>query len=219
MKKLILLTLGILSTFSPIFAQEYIPSKDIYPFGFGMFVAGKAAVNTQDPPNGIKNGMAINSMPDLGLQVYVPFGGESNIGATLDLAYIGYSYQFKIYNNESVNWVDKLSYFSISPNFHLSGFLLCFYFGFPLLAESGGSVYSLNSNNMNTYIDVHFGGLIPVYKDNFGRVNLYVQGEYALSEVFANKVNSNYPGFNIQPAAIKIGISYIFNTNLLRKKM
>ena len=72
---------------------------------------------------------------------------------------------------------------------------------------------------MNTYIDVHFGGLIPVYKDNFGRVNLYVQGEYALSEVFANKVNSNYPGFNIQPAAIKIGISYIFNTNLLRKKM
>jgi hypothetical protein len=225
MKKLILLTLGIIITFNPMFAQEYIPSKDIYPFGFGMFVAGKAAVNTQDSPNGIKNGMSINGMPDIGLQVYVPFGGETNIGATLDFAYLAYSYKFRITGQESTNyWTDKLSYFSISPNFHLSGFLLGFNFGFPLSAEGNSqNPYYLNYNsiNMNTYIDVHFGGLIPVYKDNFGRVNLYIQGEYALSEVFVNKVNfsSTYSSFNIQPAALKIGISYIFNTKLLRKKI
>jgi hypothetical protein len=219
MNKLILLILGIVFTFNQVFAVDYVPSKDIFPFGFGMFVAGKAGVNTLDSPEGIKNGMSINGMPDIGLQVYVPFGGESNIGATLDMAYISYSYKFKLYGNETINWIDKISYFSISPNFHLSGFLLGFNFGFPMSAESGTSSYLFNTANMNTWIDVHFGGLIPVYKDNFGRVNLYIQGEYALSEVFANKVGYNSIPFNIQPAALKIGISYIFNTKLLRKKM
>lgn len=219
MNKLILLILGILFTFNQVFAVDYVPSKDIFPFGFGLFVAGKAGVNTLDSPEGIKNGMSINGMPDIGLQVYVPFGGESNIGATLDMAYLAYSYKFKVYKNESVNWTDNISYFSISPNFHLSGFILGFNFGFPISAESGTSNYFFNTANMNTWIDVHFGGLIPVYKDNFGRVNLYIQGEYALSEVFTNKVDYNSIPFNIQPAALKIGISYIFNTKLLRKKM
>ena len=208
----------------------YYSVEDVYPFGVGLAVSFKGGVNTLDSPGGVKNGYVFTAMPDIGAQVYVPFGTENNMGLLLDLAYITYPYQFKLYKDENVTWVDKLSYFSIAPNFHISGFLFGFNFGFPMAANSeNGDVaenpykYNYEKDNMKFLMDVHIGALIPLLKSDLGRLNLYIQAEYALSKIFdpdlqtISDVNLGYQEFNIQPAAIKFGLSYIFNTGLMRK--
>lgn len=200
---------------SKLAAEEPAPAKDyseIFPFGVGIMIAGKGGVNTLDPPDGIKNGFNVNNLPDFGAQVYIPFGGKSNVGGIIDLGYYTYSYKFKLYNNEGFNWVDKLNYFVIAPNFHLSGFLLGFNFGIPMGVSSEKSFYTFTTDQMSMMVDVHIGGLIPLYKDDFGRLNLLIQGEYALTKTFKSDIASiNYANLNTQPASLKIGLTYIFN--------
>lgn len=203
-------------------------AEEVYPLGVGLFIAATGGVNTLDSPDGVKNGFVFSTMPDFGAQVYIPFGSVSNLGAVIDFAYISYAYQFKLYSDNSIKWDDRVSYFTIAPNFHFSGLLFGFNFGIPLAAETGNDVegnpynYEYKKDNMNFLVDIHLGALIPVYKDNFGRVNLYVQGEYGLSQVFTNDIVAPMTGggtqtFNIQPAAVKLGLSYIFNTGLMQK--
>ncbi len=208
----------------------YYSNEDVYPFGVGLAFAFKGGVNTLDSPGGVKNAYVFHAMPDIGAQVYVPFGTENNMALLLDLAYLTYPYKFKLYGNEDVNWVDKLNYFVIAPNFHISGFMFGLNLGFPMAANSdNGDVadnpfkYDFEKDNMKFLLDIHIGALIPLIKSDLGRLNLYIQAEYALSKVFENDLVTDRPNssdkqtFNIQPAAIKFGLSYIFNTGLMRK--
>ncbi|GEM_PF-1070500 len=206
-------------------AIEY-PASDYYPFGVGLAFAFKGGVNTLDSPKGVKNGYVFTSMPDIGAQVFVPFGTDNNLGFLLDLAYVSYPYKFKLYGDEDVNWVDKLSYFTIAPNFHISGFIFGVNIGIPMAAESDNATTTGNTytylyakESMKTMIDIHIGALIPLVKTNFGRLNLLIQGEYALSDAFSPDLltMNKFQKFNIQPAAIKFGLSYIFNTELLQR--
>ena len=240
---LLFLVAALLMTFNLLIAQdangsvptnqsneiEY-PPADYYPFGVGLTMSFKGGVNTLDSPSGVKNGYLFTAMPDIGAQVYVPFGTENNMGIVLDLAYISFPYKFKLYGNEDVNWVDKLSYFSIAPNFHISGFMFGFNLGIPMAANSDNSttdgnkfVYDYEKDNMKFLVDIHIGALIPLVKSDFGRLNLYIQVEYALSQVFeddlvtVSDVGAGNQEFNIQPAALKFGLSYIFNTGLMQK--
>lgn len=229
MRKALLLLVGVIFIVNILHSQEsQYSAAEIYPLGAGLFVAGKAGVNTLDSPDGVKNGYVFNSMPDLGLQVYIPFGSETNLGATIDFAYLNHQYLFKLYGNEDVNWKDELAYFAISPNIHISGFLIGMNFGFPLSAKSENDIeeneftYEYDKDNLNTLIDFHLGGLIPVYADDFGRLNLYIQAEYAISKLFNNDLTTkhlseNTQKFNIQPAGLKMGLSYIINTGLMQK--
>jgi hypothetical protein len=244
MKTLVLFCAAFLLTFNLLIAQdantstpsnqqvenEYSPA-DYYPFGVGLAFAFKGGVNVLDSPGGVKNGYVFTAMPDIGAQVYVPFGTDNNMGIVLDLAYITYPYKFKLYSDEDVNWVDKLSYFTIAPNFHISGFMFGFNLGIPMAAESDNKTtdgnkfkYDYEKDNMKFLVDVHIGALIPLVKSDFGRLNLYIQAEYALSDVFENDLVTQsdiHPNatqdFNIQPAALKFGLSYIFNTGLMQK--
>lgn len=201
-------------------------ARDIYPFGVGLAISFKGGVNTMDPPDGVKNDYVFTAMPDIGAQVYLPFGTENNMGIVFDLAYLSFPYKFKLYGQEDVNWTDKVSYFAIAPNFHISGFLIGFNFGFPLAAASDNNVagnsytYNYQKDNMKFIIDAHIGALIPLINTETGRFNLLIQAEYPLSDIFENDLvtNNTKEAFNVQPVAIKFGLSYIFNTSLLQKK-
>lgn len=233
------LILGFVLTNSPMLAQDegtatetmHYTAQDIYPFGIGLAVSFKGGVNTQDSPGGVKNAYVFTGMPDIGAQIYVPFQTENNMGIILDLAYISYPYKFKLYGNEDVNWVDKVTYFAIAPNFHISGFFVGFNFDIPLDAKTDNNIdgnkfiYDYEKENMNFMIDAHIGGLIPIVNTETGRLNIYIQAEYALSKVFNNDISTpsdvnegSLQTFNTQPAAIKFGLSYIFNTGLMQKK-
>jgi len=230
MRKALLILAGFMLIVNVLHSQDSkYSAAEVYPLGVGLFVAGKASVNTLDSPDGVKNGYVFNSIPDLGLQVYVPFGTENNLGATIDFAYLNHQYMFKLYGNEDVNWRDELAFFTISPNIHISGFFIGMNFGFPLAAKSGNENdendyynYDYDKDNLNGLIDFHLGGLIPVYADEFGRLNLYIQAEYTMNKLFSKDLQTkhltdNTQNFNIQPAGLKFGLSYIINTGLMQK--
>jgi len=85
-----------------------------------------------------------------------------------------------------------------------------------------GDNYKYEKDNLNSLIDFHVGGLIPVYADDFGRLNLYIQAEYTMNKLFSKDLEMKYPtentqNFNIQPAGLKMGLSYIINTGLMQK--
>jgi len=238
MKKILLIIVSVSLYFvisnAELFAQDKgnqstetkYTAMDIYPFGVGLAISFKGGVNTMDPPDGVKNDYVFTAMPDIGAQVYLPFGTENNMGIVFDLAYLSFPYKFKLYGQEDVNWLDKVSYFAIAPNFHLSGFMIGFNFCLPLAASSDNNVagnsytYNYQKDNMKFIIDAHIGALIPLINTETGRFNLLIQAEYALSDIFENDLITKNPQqeFNIQPVAIKFGLSYIFNTSLLQKQ-
>jgi hypothetical protein len=229
MKKQFLAIIALILSSSFLYSQATkFTADEVYPFGAGLFVAAKAGVNTLDSPDGIKNAYTFSSMPDIGAQIYVPFGTETNLGATLDFAYLNHGYKMHVWNDKEDNWSDKLSYFSISPNIHISGFLIGMNIGIPLSASSDIAAnhkyfYEYSSDSLGLMLDIHVGALVPIVKTEFGRLNLYVQAEYPLSGVFKNDLVFSNPSvsttksFNIQPVALKFGLSYIFNTGLLQK--
>ena len=230
MKKTLLMLLSLLAMSETMICEEpkFTPDE-VYPFGVGLFVAAKGGVNTMDSPDGIKNGFSFGSMPDIGAQLYVPFGLTSNLGATLELGYISFMYKFREYNNEQNSWGDKCGFFTISPNVHISGFIIGFNLGIPVSASSGNNIsgnkytYDYKTDNLGFLVDIHVGGLIPLYKDETGRLNLIIQGEYPFSAFFKNNLAfdnssvSRTPTFNVQPVALKLGLSYIYNSKLLQK--
>ena len=184
-----------------------------FPYSVGPFITLKGGVNAASVPTGIKNGFTINSLPDIGASGYIPLTDKSQFGIAADLAYSTYAYDNKQANNESNKWTIQVSYLTLNPNLFIYGFSIGLNFGIPL---SGTTKYSNSSTNINTsdlsaLVEFRVGGIIPLYYDDFGRLNLVVQFGYFLT----GQYSQNYPGgsssYNPHPASGAVGVSYLFN--------
>jgi len=218
MKKILLIT-TILAIF--LFTNKSF-SQELHPMGIGPFFNYSIGINANDVPKGRQNGLALNNIPDFGLTYYLPFSKTSNVGLSVDLAYITYSYiQKNFYSGKE--WNHHFHYFEFNPSFNFSNFLLGFNFDFPLSADIEGA--DIASSKLSTLVGIKIGGLFELYSSETGRINLFIEGNYTFTGVFKNFAKDDpmishapyeFPeipndSFNTKPASVGIGFNYIFN--------
>lgn len=191
-------------------AQKDVSQSEAYPFGIGPFFLFKGGVNASDVPEGIKNGFNFNGIPDIGAAFYIPFTKENNLALEVDLAYSRYTYELKKTGDEDNPWSNEFGFITLGPSLHLYGFLLGFEFGMPIHAGSDEDAFDYSVNDIGFSAVVRIGAMIPVYADEFGRLNIDIRGAYFLTGLFSD-VPESWDDYNPHPASLAIGMSYIFN--------
>lgn len=192
---------------------NYLPmnaKSENFPYSIGPFITLKCGVNAADVPTGIMNGFSINGLPDFGITGYIPLGDKSQFGLAADLAYSSYSFENKFTNNDANPWTTRVSYFTLAPNMYIYGFTVGLNFGIPL---SGTTIYTNSESEINTdllsmFAEFRIGGMIPLYYDETGRINLIIQLGYFLTGQLKDNYSNSY---NYHPASGAIGVSYLFN--------
>jgi len=214
MKRIILTLVMLISSVSLTFSQSETKNNN-YPYSVGPFITMKGGVNAASVPQGIQNGFAINSMPDIGVTGYVPLTNTFPLGIAIDIAYSTYCYDNKLTGNNTLKWTSNAGYFTFGPNLYIGGFNIGFNFGIPLamsLDKYKGQTWDVKSEQLASFLEFRLGGLIPVYSDNFGRLNILVQAGYFLTPQFkSDMIPSFYDDLNFHPASASLGISYLFN--------
>jgi hypothetical protein len=214
MKKILLYCLVAVLGFMTLNAQKTTNETENFPMSVGPFLTGKAGVNTSDVPQGTKNGFTINGMPDLGITAYFPFAKNGKFGATLDLAYSNLAYDLKEYGNESNKSTLTYSYFTIAPNVHIFGFLLGLGINIPLdMKVDQNYATAIEKEFLGTVIDFRLGGMVPLFENETGRLNLIINGAIALTGTLnESKLPALYDkAYNPKPASLSVGFSYLFN--------
>lgn len=208
MKKYFMVLIILISA-NTMFAQEN------FPMSAGLFVSIKGGVNAADVPKGVKNGFAFNSMPDIGANFYLPLAEKNRIGLTLDLAYTSYFFQMKYTGDEDNPWVTQSNYFTLSPALDLYGFIIGFNFGLPLSISSDKDFVdkNLDKDNLNFATEIKLGGLIPVFYNETGRLNIIIMAGYFLTGQYdkTDNIPGLRDGFNTHPASLSFGLNYMFN--------
>ena len=187
--------------------KEVKKAKDRFSIFGGMYLGGKASINTVNP-DGRKNGVS-SGIPDIGISTLLPFEKNGNIGFLLNFGLDRYSFTTKPYDSHVANDLNTITehynYVNLSPSLYLGGFVIGFNFGFPASAyaenkegkevtvlDSRGinNVYNLSSldisNYMATLIEVKLGGSIPLVTSNFGSLFFNIMASYTLSGVYDN---------------------------------
>lgn len=206
MKKAFISLLMLLMIVSAGFAQKEIeeePKSNNFPMSIGPFMTFKGGVNTNHP-DGIENAPIFLGMPDIGATFYIPFTDKNKLGATIDLAYTTVGYGRHIYKDDENVWDETFNYIALSPNLHIHGFMIGFNFGLPL----GGTVNEIDADaeDLAFLIEGKLSGLIPIYANDFGRVNLIITAAYTITGVYSDDVDNNP-----HPVTAGIGFSYLFN--------
>ena len=207
-----------------LLAQE----EQYFPPEVGLSIGYKCAINGFPNPQGRKNGIAFNNVPDVGLTAYVPLDFTYNLGLYVDLGYNTNTFLMKYnYNAEKNQYLThdrmRFSYVSFSPTFSHCGFKLGFSIGFPVSADWKG--IDINTSKLKNVVELKAGYTYPLYYDRVGRLNIFLNATYSLNGVFDNFVENdplkntvpavggqiitNY--YNPRPAGIQLGLNFLFN--------
>ena len=137
-----LVSLLLISFFCVLINNHILRSaiEQYFPPAVGPTIGYKAGINGFTPPQGRKNGFAINNIPDVGLSAYIPLDFYYDLGLYLDLMYNTNSFISKYDFSEQLNdYASKdrmrFSYFTVSPTFNHLGFKLGFAIGVPISAD------------------------------------------------------------------------------------
>ena len=219
------LTILLLNFFTVVAKAQ---QEKYFPPAIGPTFAYKGGINGFTNPLGRKNGIAINNIPDVGITTYIPLDLIFNLGLYVDLMYNTNTFLMKYdYNSIENDYMNKdrmrFSYFAISPTFNHAGFTLGFNLGIPVSADWEG--ISIATSKLNNLIEVKAGYSYPIYFDEVGRLNLFINASYALNGVYRNfkeddplkntvpaippQIITNY--YNPRPASIQIGVNFLFN--------
>lgn len=190
-------------------------NPDIFPMSVGAYIGGRACVNAGEIPTGTKTGLSMNGVPDFGATFYVPFTttGSSNIGFNLAFGYTSLTVVSKPESGvtDGTTLVPKLSYFAITPTFYLKGISVGVNIGMPTGLTYFNKDETIKAPGqkdlLNTLVSFHFGGIIPIYYDEFGRFNFLISGSYPLGDV--GKIYGN--DYAPVPASLSLGVSYVVN--------
>jgi hypothetical protein len=207
------------------FSQE----EKYFPPSIGPTMAYCASVNGFTNPQGRKNGFALNNIPDAGITLYLPLDYIYNLGLYFDFQYTTSTYLMKYgYDGakEEYSIKDRMrfSYFSISPSFSHAGFMLGFSYKIPVSADWEG--VTIGKGKLENIFEIKAGYTYPLYNDEVGRLNVFLNASYALSGIYkdfknddplrtivpstdANQIITNY--YNPRPATIQLGFSFLFN--------
>jgi hypothetical protein len=202
--------------------------EQYFPPEIGLTLGYKCAVNGFPNPQGRKNGMAFNNIPDAGLTAYIPLDFTYNLGLYIDIGYNTNTFLMKYnYEPDTKEYLTRdrmrFSYISISPTFNHNGFKLGFAVGIPISADWEG--VNINTNKLQNIIELKAGYTYPLYFDRVGRLNIFLNATYALNGIYndfvkddplknivpatGNQIITNY--YNPRPATIQLGLSFLFN--------
>lgn len=217
MKKIIVL-LAIIC-FSLFSQTEKDPPN--FEFGIGPSIGIKSSVSYIETPEGRQNGMAFAKLPAFGLNTFIPLSRTSRIGFEFDLGYETYSYLIKEYESGD-KYVQNHGYFVVNPNFYFANFLFGFNIGVPLAADYED--VKIDTDIMNTSVEIVVGGMFNIYNDETGRFNFFIKAQYMLTGVY-DDFTENDPllgvvdiyydelkeSENPKLASLMIGFNYMFN--------
>lgn len=214
MKKIIIATLFIL-TFSLVRAQ------DAHEFSWGPYLQLKAGVNGGNIPEGRKNAVLFNGVPDFGLSIYYPLGEFYDIGLMADLGMSTYAFGQKDVIN-AVQYDLKFSYLTFAPYFYFQGFMAGLALGYPLMADYGAEI---DTKHVAFMAELRLSGMYPLYMDESGSLNAVLHAGYMLTGVYEDfpvddalkeiipalppQVHTNK--YNPRVISISLGINYLFN--------
>lgn len=189
----------------------------------GPSLLWKGGVNSGDIPEGSKTGVNINLIPDVAATFRILLNRDETIGFTADLGYAQYTYRMRPESesvaNDDNTLIFKHTYFNIAPMFYISGFQIGASFGFPLanhvVRVSGASDADLNpSQQTSPSIELRIAGMIPVFRDKTGSVNVLIHGGYMLNNiglVSTSQATGLPVSFDPKAASFGLGVNYLFN--------
>lgn len=187
----------------------------------GPTIAARATVNTVDPGNGLKTGLAFNSMPDLGITTRLLFSKESTIGLTLDIDATGYSYIMRPENEDLASDANTFrmnhSCITIAPSLYLSGLQLGVGYSF-YSSQTGKTLDDKLSwtpgTQAGSVLEARIGAMVPLMRGKTGDLNLIIRASYMLDGHYTSEVQT-YPlainTTNPQSAGVSFGLNYIFH--------
>jgi hypothetical protein len=218
MKKIII----ILSIF--LVVGSMADAEENYPYSVGPAVSMKAGINGVNTPQGRKNGLAFNSVPDFGVSSYIPVSKSSKLGAIVDIMYNNYSYNIEnVHSGE--DYAHEYSYLTFGASLYFKGLTMGFVFGTPLSASYGADI---DTENISTMTEFKISGIIPLMNDETGRLNLFIRAGYMLSGIYDDfgkhdPLKETIPAeppekitneFNPRGASIAIGFNYLFTLDI-----
>ncbi|MES2767364.1 MAG: outer membrane beta-barrel protein [Bacteroidota bacterium] len=220
-------------------------ASDKYSIFIGPYIAGKGSIPIAVAESRL---MAPGFNPDFGVTALFPFGKGSSMGVGVDLGYTGYTYTTKpLISNDTTDAIntikEKYNYITFAPYLNLGGFTLGLNFGFPSSAtftdDNDSTVSMVRDTNtifpkeidatqyLKTLMEVRVGGMIPVFSNDMGRLNINLQAGYVFSGLYTD--HKNYVGayegtsldpnnnkkpkeeLNPTPVTLSLGLSYLFN--------
>lgn len=203
-------------------------SQDNYNMCIGTYISAKMGINGVNPPNGRQNGINFNSLPDFGMEYYVPLSMTSQLGLLFDLGYSTYSYKIKAYPyllNTFITWdsvfTHQYSYVTLGTNLFFDGMTLGFNIGFPSSAKL--MTATIKTSDLSTILELTIGGRINLFGDETGRFTLYINGGYMISGIYkdfakSDPINNLFKPpqtltniFNPRAASLSLGLNYMFN--------
>lgn len=219
MKKFILASLIIYILASAAHAQENF-SKSV-----GIYAGMKAGINGVEPPEGRKSALSFNGLPDFGITSYLPVSSSAQLAAIVDLGYSSYSFITKNAWGDlpDMEFVHNFSYLTLSPKFYFHSFMFGFKFGVPLAADIEGA--DVDTDQIDMMAEVVLGGMFPLYYDETGRFDIYIEASYMLTGLYDNfakddPLRNKIPEASFDPitndsnprvASLTIGFNYMFN--------
>jgi len=187
-----------------LFSQDFESVN--HPMSVGLEIGYKAGINAAEVPEGTKNGVSFASMPDFGVQFYMPFQGQNYMGLLANIGYYTFPYKFT-FENTNAELKYNTSYIGLGADFYVSGFTVGVNYGFPSAATIGDA--DLNTETLAGAFEFRLGAHIPMMVTSSGRLNLNIRASYFVTGQFNE--SKLIGGKNTNPAALMFGLSYLFN--------
>lgn len=208
-----------------LFARDDTKFAYRYPFGVGLFAAGKASINAVEVPSTRKTGVNIAAMPDFGISTYIPLNQDVNTGLRVEAGIYNWSWvdrpESSELDNDNTRYIEEFQYICVSPMLQLGSFVIGLNAGIPLSdgsreTKSGVVSVDIPKEQLSTMLEVRLGICAPLVNSETGRLNLLLIGSYALTQMGESgyvELGRAYL-WERKPASLSIGLDYIFNINL-----
>ncbi len=199
--------------------------EELHYFSAGPYFALKAGVNGGMAPQGRRNLVAFNGVPDFGVSCFYPVSEESDLAFIFDLGYSYYAYDIKSVESGKV-YNNRFGYISFATTLHYNGILAGFNFGLPANANFGEKI---GTDKLNFMAELRVGYMYPLMLNiDDGSLNLYMLAGYMLTGIYDNfgkddPLREYIPPvapqnitnkFNPRAVSLLLGISYLMNLEI-----
>lgn len=198
-----------------LFSSNNNYANETGTYSVGPFFSLKGGINGTNTPDGRKNGIAFNGIPDFGLSLKYNMGKEANLGLIFSPGYSTYSYQIKNSRSEQegggIIYDHKYSYFTFGLDFAFENLITGFNFGIPLSADMEGEI---NTDHLQTLAEFRIGAGVPLIDDESGRLDLIIYAGYMLSGIYSD-FSTDDPLKDIVPVKLPQKLSDEFNPRVV----
>lgn len=193
----------------------------------GPFVSMAAGSNIVLPVDGRKNGVAITSVPSMGLFVKAPLMKTVNLKGVAIIGFDNYAFGMEDFSTGE-NYAHNFSYTTLTAMLDFEGMLFGLTYGIPVSARNGNNI---DINIVNSLAELKFGGNFVLIEDESSQFNMNFTFGYMLNDLYNNfplndplktKIPYGDPKqkvtdeFNLRVASFRISFNYLFNVGKLK---